>query len=87
MSITINFVAVATFISSPIGHFILAILAIPVIFAISSVWFRFIKMMFRIFFGYKVEDSIENIPIVIVTVISLAVLFIYFLKLFICVAV
>lgn len=86
MSITINFAAIATFISSPVGHFILAILAIPIIFAISSVWFRFIKMMFRIFFGYEVEDSIENMPIIIVTIISLAVLFIYFLKLFICVA-
>lgn len=83
MSITINFAAIITFISSPVGHFILAVLSVPIIFAISSLWFRFIRKLFKIFFNYKVEDYLDNMPIVFITIISLVILTIYFLKLFI----
>lgn len=83
MSITINFAAIASFISSPVGHFILAVLAVPIIFAISSLWFKFIRKLFKVFFNYEVEDYLDNMPIVFTTIISLVILTIYFLRLFI----
>lgn len=83
MSITINFAAITAFISSPLGHFILAILAVPVMFIISGIWFKFIKLMFRIFFSYKVKDFIDNFPIILVTSITMTMLVFYFLKLFV----